>query len=179
MSVVKLNLSKDSDQPLLVICFGVSGCGKSTLAEHLAEKFALEYIEADDFHPQVNKDHMAAGNPLDDAMREPWIVALCEHIKTLAGDNQSSVMANSCLKKKYRDRYRDLGCKTLFIHLHGDRDLIYSRMQARSEHFMPPELLDSQFATLESTAGESDVITINIAQTIPEIIAEAEGLFSQ
>ena len=165
-----MNLS----QPVLIICFGVSGCGKTTLAEFLAEQFSFQYVEADDFHPPENKASMASGKPLTDAMREPWIVALGEFLSQQFSKQKSCVMANSCLRKAYRQRFRNLGVKTLFIHLSGPKDLIFRRMKSRENHFMPAELLDSQFDTLELPDNESDVLTIDISQNINEIAAEAK-----
>ena len=151
--------------PLLIICFGVSGCGKSTVASFLAKEFNLQYIEADDFHSKTNKDHMAAGKPLTDEMREPWIMALSEHLTQQKALAKSCIMANSCLRKAHRQRYRTLGFKTVFIHLTGEKSLIAKRMQARSDHFMPTSLLDSQFEALECSELEKDVVPIAINTT--------------
>lgn len=164
-----------TQQPKLIFCFGVSGCGKSTVASHLADKFNLAFIEADDFHPEVNKQHMSQGKPLTDAMREPWIDALCMHIKKLASEGKSCVMANSGLRRKHRQRFRELGLDTLYLHLHGPKEIIYQRMQSRQNHFMPPELLDSQFEALEMPQDENDVVFVDISESVPEIIAKAEN----
>ena len=158
-----------SNKPALIICYGVSGCGKSTAAHYISEQLGFQYIEADDFHPEVNKAHMAAGKPLTDEMREPWIQTLCSHIKSEMDAGKSCVMANSCLKKIYRQRYRDIGFPTLFIHLEGSYELIYERMQARENHFMPASLLQSQFDTLESAEGEANVVSLDISAPLEDL----------
>lgn len=159
--------------PALIVCFGVSGCGKSTVAHHLAKECQLTFIEADDFHPPENKAHMAAGKPLTDAMREPWIQALTAHISDLLAQGKNCVMANSALRRAHRQRYRELGYPILWLHLQGSRDLIFDRMRQRNNHFMPATLLDSQFAALESTDGEPHVIDLDIAQPLPDLLKEA------
>ncbi len=166
----------DVNSPLLIICFGVSGCGKSTVAEFLANKFNLHYVEADDFHSEANKAHMAAGKPLTDEMREPWITSLSEHLSSKKQMNTHCVMANSCLRKAHRQRFRALGFNTIFIHLKGDKTLITERMQARSEHFMPTSLLDSQFLALEATDNETDVVDIDIEKSITEICQQTSTI---
>lgn len=153
----------------LIICYGVSGCGKSSVAHHIAEQLTFEYIEADDFHSELNKTHMAAGHPLTDDMREPWIQALCLHIKKTLSEGKSCVMANSCLKKNYRQRYRELGVSTLFLHLEGSYALVHGRMQQRKNHFMPASLLQSQFDTLEAASDEADVISLDISHSFDDL----------
>lgn len=163
------------DKPFLIICFGVSGCGKSTLAEYLANTHHWHFVEADEYHPLENKNHMASGKPLTDAMREPWITALCDHLKIQREQGINCVMANSGLRRAHRQRFRELGLPTLFLHLHGEKALIRQRMEARTEHYMPSTLLDSQFDTLEWPEGEADVKLIDISQTIPQILEQAEA----
>lgn len=160
--------------PILVICFGVSGCGKSTLAEYLSVTHQWRYVEADDYHPLENKTHMAEGNPLTDAMREPWINALCEHLKQQHHQGNNCVMAYSGLRRAHRQRFRQLGFPTLYLHLHGSKELIRQRMEERTGHYMPSTLLDSQFDALEWPDDETDVCLIEISQPIPDILEQAE-----
>ncbi len=170
-----MNPNPPTHKPVLIICFGVSGSGKTTLAQHLAKQFDFCFVEADDFHPPENKAHMSSGKPLTDAMREPWIDALCEHIRRQFALGQSCVMANSGLRRLHRQRFRDIGQRTLFLHLTGPKDLIRTRMETRSGHYMRPELLDSQFEALEVPQGEPDILTVDISQTIPRIASEADA----
>lgn len=162
--------------PVLIISMGVSGCGKSTLAEQLAQRFNFTFLEADDFHSAENKAHMAAGKPLTDAMREPWIAHLCDTIKERMQAGESCVLAYSGLRKAHRQRFRALGFPVMVIHLVGDKEIIRMRMESRTGHYMPAGLLDSQYEALESTEDETDVTNINIKQPIPAIVEHATTL---
>lgn len=152
-----------SPQPALIICMGVSGCGKSTVAKNIATANGLEFFEADDFHSAENKAHMAAGKPLTDAMREPWIRALCQALGESLTIGQDCVLACSALRREHRDRFRQLNCRTLFLFLDGDRELIAGWMQERMDHFMPTSLLDSQFASLEPPLNEGNVTRVPLS----------------
>lgn len=163
-------------QPYLIISMGVSGSGKSTLAELLAEKFELPFLEADDFHSETNKAHMAAGKALTDEMREPWIASICETIKT---EGKSCVLAYSGLRRSHRQKFRELGFKTLFLHMHGTKELIAARMSERAGHFMPVSLLDSQFAAMDPQENEPDMVMVSIDATVPEIVSEATSIVEQ
>jgi len=149
-------------KPVLVVCMGVSGCGKTTVAQAIADKTGLHFFEADDFHSKENKAHMAAGKPLDDAMREPWIKNLCDTLRRELERSNNCVLACSALRRAHRQRFREIGFHTLFLFLDGNRDTIAGGMQERDDHFMPVDLLDSQFETLESPLGEKNVKRISI-----------------
>lgn len=168
-----------SAEPVLIICFGVSGCGKSTVAQHLANRFNFNFIEADDFHSNENKAHMASGKALSDAMREPWVHALCEFLGEQAKQGKSCVMANSCLRQAHRLRFRNLPFRSVFVHLSGSEQLIHARMRSRAGHFMPASLLSSQFAAFESTAGEADVALVDINTDELAVCLAAEGVVRQ
>ena len=157
-------------QPYLIISMGVSGSGKSTVAQMLAQKFDLPFLEADNFHSAANKPHMAAGKALTDDMRAPWIASICEKIKT---DGKSCVLAYSGLRRAHRQKFRELGFKTLFLYLNGSKELIAKRMSERAGHFMPVSLLDSQFASMEAPLNEPDMIMVSIDDTVPQIVANA------
>ncbi|HEY7774369.1 MAG TPA: gluconokinase [Marinagarivorans sp.] len=157
-------------QPYLIISMGVSGSGKSTVAQMLADKFDLPFLEADDFHSAENKAHMAAGKALTDEMREPWIANICDTIKR---DGKSCVLAYSGLRRAHRQKFRELGFKTLFLNLYGSKELIAQRMSERAGHFMPVSLLDSQFASMEPPQDEPDMVMVSIDATVPEIVANA------
>jgi len=168
--------SPSSTNPVLVISMGVSGCGKSTLARHLAKKFGLVFLEADDFHSAENKAHMASGKPLTDAMREPWIAAMCDALREHRQRGESCVLAYSGLRRAHRARFRELGYPVLFVHLAGPQEVIRRRMEGRVNHFMPADLLTSQYAALEPALNEPDIMTVNVAQSIKQIQREAEDL---
>ena len=158
-----------SHNPVLVISMGVSGCGKTTLAKQLAKEFGLVFLEADDFHSTENKAHMASGNPLTDAMREPWIASMCSALQEHRKNGKSCVLAYSGLRRAHRQRFRELGYPTLFVHLAGPQEIIRRRMEGRANHFMPPGLLNSQYAALEPAVDEPDIKEVDVGQSIPQI----------
>lgn len=157
-------------QPVLVICMGVSGSGKSTIAADLAQEFDLEFIEADDYHSDENKARMKAGIPLTDEMREPWIDTLCLLLKARCRNGINCTLAYSGLRRAHRQRFRELGFRTILLHLGGDRNLIAERMAQRASHYMPASLLDSQFAAMEPADSEPDLVTINGTAPLAEVI---------
>ncbi len=134
---------------MIIVVIGVSASGKSTLGEALAAVLAWEFIEGDAFHPPGNVAKMRRGVPLNDADRAPWLAELNRRIRQLDGAGGNAVLACSALKRRYRDALRSGIRDIRFVYLCGDPELIRARMQARSGHFMPGSLLDSQIATLE------------------------------
>jgi gluconokinase len=163
-------------RPVLIICMGVSCCGKTTLARALAERFDLIYLEADDFHSVENKAQMAAGKPLTDEMRAPWIENICESLGRELAAGKSVVLACSALRKSHRQQFRETGFSTHFLFLDGSRELIGQWINSREGHFMSPALLDSQFRTLESPADESDTTRIRLEQGWPAVLEEASRI---
>lgn len=151
---------------------GVSGCGKSTIAQLLAQTYQAIYLDADDFHPAANKQKMAAGIPLTDEDRWPWLASLNHVLLDHATQGKSVFLACSALRQVYRDVLsRDLA-NIVFIYLAGSLEEIHARLQARSGHFMPPALLDSQFATLEEP---TEAIRVSITKSPQEIVLEVES----
>ena len=141
---------------MIVIVMGVSGCGKSTVGALLAKRLGVEFLDADEFHPQQNVAKMAAGTPLADEDRWPWLERLNAELKK----RKDVVLACSALKESYRKVLaKDVECR--FVHLRGPIELIRARMQARSHRYMPASLLESQFVTLESPV---DAIDVDIAE---------------
>ena len=157
---------------------GVSGCGKSTVASALAEKLSYQYVEADDFHPSINREHMRNGQPLTDDMREPWIDAIHQHLTKLAGQNTSCVLSFSGLKAAHRRRIKSVPMSVTTIYLEGDKELIASRMQKRAGHFMPTSLLASQFQAMEDPSEEGSTFSIDIGCSVQELIARALDLLA-
>lgn len=166
-------------RPVIFIVMGVSGSGKSTLAKNLAKSHGFAFIEADDYHTPEAKALMASGTPLTDAHREPWITALCQTLVQKAQAGTSCVLAYSGLRRLHRQRFRELGFAVQFLHLEGEKALIQSRMASRKQHFMPATLLDSQFASLEPTQQEADIIPVSVHQPIAQIVQQAESLLNQ
>lgn len=148
---------------------GVSGCGKSSVGAGLATRLGIPYRDGDDLHPPANVEKMRAGVPLTDADRWPWLDRVAGVLATQA----PVVVGCSALRRAYRDRLRaGAGGPVRFVHLTGSRDLIASRMSARKGHYMPPSLLDSQFAALEPP-GPEEALTLDIDQPLDRIIAAA------
>lgn len=136
---------------MIVVLMGVSGSGKTTIGTLLAEKLNTTFADADDYHPQANKDKMASGQPLNDEDRQPWLETLNGLLKSWYDGSKSGVLACSALKGKYRETL-SLGMPAGTIHfvlLEGDPEMIAERMAHRPGHFMNPKLLASQLATLE------------------------------
>lgn len=144
----------------VVVVMGVAGTGKTTVGDRLAGELGVEYAEADVFHPPSNVAKMSAGTPLGDADRAPWLDAIGEWAHERHG--RGGVVSCSALKRSYRDRLRAAAPDVFFVHLTGDRELITERMSRREDHFMPPALLDSQFATLEPLQSDEDGAAVDV-----------------
>jgi gluconokinase len=165
--------------PILIVAMGVSGSGKSSVARALADRLALRYLEGDDYHSDEARSRMAKAIPLLEEMRMPWIAAICRHLKQLANEGEDCVLAFSGLKKAHREPLRHTGFKVIFLFLEGDKATIRQRMQDRKGHFMPPQLLDSQFDTLEPPLDEADVLRLDIRQPLQQIVEQAMALINQ
>ena len=161
-----------------VCVMGVSGCGKSTVATMIADHFSVPFCEADDFHPESNIKKMAAGIPLDDSDRAPWLQAVREEITRIRGRgamgySRGCVVACSALKQSYRDLLSGEDPETVFVHLAGSFEKIYERIQQRSAHFMPASLLRSQFTALEPPQSGPTAIELSIEHSAETITAQA------
>ncbi len=154
----------DSD-PVLVV-MGVSGSGKSTVAALVAERLGWDLAEGDDLHPDENVAKMAAGRPLDDDDRAPWLDTVSSWIVEHAMQGVPGVITCSALKRKYRDVLREHN--VVFVYLQGSGDLIGGRMAERSGHFMPTTLLDSQVATLEPPQADERHVVVDATRTPEE-----------
>ncbi len=150
---------------------GVCGCGKSEIGTLLANQLAIPFVEGDAYHPPANISKMAAGTPLDDSDRAGWLQQLKSIIATARPQNQGLVLSCSALKRSYRDLLRETDPMLRFVHLHGARELIATRMNARSNHFMPLSLLDSQLADLQPLQADEIGICLDI-QRQPETLIQ-------
>ena len=153
----------------LIVVMGVSGCGKSTVAKLLSETLGASFLDADDYHPPANVAKMSRGDALTDEDRWPWLKVFAQAMTEQVG---CSVGACSALKKDYRNCLTKVAKESLlFVHLDGDKALLMKRMSARTEHFMPTTLLESQLATLEIPDNEEYSISVDISGSPEQIIA--------
>ena len=152
------------------VIMGVAGCGKSTVGAAFATAIGARFIDGDDLHPPANVAKMASGKPLDDQDRAPWLVRVGQALQGGAGP---VVIGCSALKRRYRDVIRqEAGQPVMFLHLAGPRDVLLARMAARTGHFMPASLLDSQLAALEPPAADEAAISVNIDQSPQAVLAD-------
>lgn len=158
-----------------VVVMGVSGCGKSTVAIGLAAEIGGVYIDADDLHPASNVAKMAAGIPLTDDDRMPWLALVAAAIAAETAADRLAVVACSALRRRYRDVLREAGGDVFFVHLDGPPELLAARMSTREEHFMPPALLASQLATLEPLEADEHGTVVSIDAPVEHIVAEARN----
>jgi carbohydrate kinase (thermoresistant glucokinase family) len=151
---------------------GVSSSGKTSVGKAVAERLGAAFLDGDDYHPASNVAKMSAGTPLTDADRWPWLENLAKALHAAADKDGMAVGACSALRRSYRDfLIEKAGEPILFIFLEGSRELIASRIARRKHHFMPPSLLDSQFATLEVPAADENVLTVGIEDAV-EVTAD-------
>ncbi|MFD7844256.1 gluconokinase [Nocardia sp. NPDC059764] len=157
---------------------GVAGSGKSTVAGIVARTLGWDLLEGDDLHPPANRAKMAAGQPLTDADRAPWLAAVAEWMSAEFAAGRSGVVACSALKRSYRDILRAgrtgyPDADLTFVHLTGSREVLRARLLARTDHFMPPDLLNSQLETLEPPGPDEQAITLEIDRPPAEVVAAA------
>lgn len=151
-----------------IILMGVSGCGKTTIGEELSRKTGWPFFDGDDFHPPENVAKMAAGNPLDDQDRFPWLGILNEIISEQLKKGQSLILACSALKQNYRMILQEGVQKQVeFVYLKGDFETIYQRMKSRQDHYMKAEMLRSQFAALEEP---HQVLVVDVSLPVEDIV---------
>lgn len=148
---------------MIVVVVGVSGCGKSTVGAAVAEGLGTPFLEGDAVHSAADVAKMRAGHPLTDADREPWLRLLAERVHATAGSGQGLVVACSALKRRYREVLRAAAPDVRFLHLVLDRDTARRRVAARTGHFMPAALVDSQFDDLEPLEPDEPGATVDAA----------------
>jgi gluconokinase len=154
--------------PTSVVVMGVTGCGKSTVGALLAARIDLPFIDGDELHSEANKQKMAAGIPLDDADRAPWLGLIATALAWAP-----MVVACSALKRSYRDRLRAGAPDVRFLYLAGAPTLLGLRLSARSHEFMPPSLLESQLAILEPPGSDENALTLDIQVSAEAIVDSA------
>jgi gluconokinase len=168
-------------KPRCIVVMGVSGCGKSSLGQSLADRLSLPFLEGDSLHPARNVALMASGIALTDEDRQGWLEAIGQKLhaacaqaspdsSNASDENLGLIVSCSALKRRYRDLLRQaVPVDLCFIHLHGSAQVLESRMQQRSGHYMPASLLASQLATLEMPTPDEAVLSVDI-----ELSAQAQ-----
>jgi len=165
-----MNTSFSSNHVFVVM--GVSGSGKSAVANAVAHELKAAFLDGDFLHPRANIEKMASGHPLDDADRQPWLQSINDAAFAMQRTNPVSLIVCSALKKRYRDILRQGNQNLSFVYLRGDFDTIESRLRARKGHFFKPQMLVTQFATLEEPGSEeNDVLVVDINQSLDAVIA--------
>ena len=163
------------DTPCALIVMGVAGSGKSTIGETLAGRIGWRFEDGDRFHPASNVAKMSAGVPLTDDDRWPWLQAIADEIDRLCAAGERAVVACSALRRVYRDVLIHGRNDVRLVYLDGSQQLIADRLNRRKGHFMPPDLLASQFKTLEPPERDERPITVPIDASVEAIVDDIVG----
>ena len=163
--------------PLLVVVMGVSGCGKSTLAQEIANYLAIAFLDADSFHSKEAIKKMSQGIPLTDEQRAPWIARICKKLRDLEVQNKCCVMAYSGLKQQHRRLIFGSYRRTVGVFLDTDPVLIAQRLGKRGGHFMSPQLLSSQLASLEAinegAIENIELLTLSAEESVTNLLLKS------
>ena len=146
---------------MLIMVMGVSGAGKSTLGAALAEKLGWIFLDSDDLHSSQNLVKMRQGHALSDVDRTPWLALIGERMQAFDRAGQSAIIACSALKRSYRNQFRAAAPTLRLVYLKAERAETERRLRERQGHFMPVELLDSQFAVLEAPAADEHPMVVD------------------
>jgi gluconokinase len=159
-----------SSQSIVILIMGVCGSGKTLIGEMLAKKLGFEFADSDKYHSAANKAKMQSGIPLTDDDRYSWLVALASVLDEWLAEGKNGILACSALKESYRHILIKQPQRSHILFLNGSYDLIASRLQERQHEFMNPNLLHSQFDTLEEP---QNAINLDISPTPEEIVESA------
>jgi gluconokinase len=159
---------------MIVLFMGVSGSGKTTTGQALAEALAWPFFDGDDLHPKANVAKMAAGHPLTDADRWPWIDRIGEEMEKLLERGENGIFACSALKRAHRQRLLRAG-DVRIVYMKGDAETIGARLAARKHRFMPASLLPSQFAALEEPES---ALVVDIRDAVPAQVSRIREALS-
>jgi gluconokinase len=151
---------------MIILLMGVTASGKSTVGKRLALDLGWRFLEGDDFHSPENIKKMRQGKPLNDEDRKPWLEAIREAVRAALARGENAVVACSALKERYRRMLR-LGEQVIFVYLKATIPLIQERLERRVGHFMNPNLIQSQFDTLEEP---EQALQIDACLTPAEIV---------
>ena len=164
-------LTVPGPKPVVLVLMGVSGSGKTTVGAILASRLGWPFEDGDALQPESNVEKMKAGHPLTDVDRWPWLEMVAKWIEKRLDRGENGLIACSALKRSYRDILNRRGSGVVFVFLAGSKKMIASRLVARHGHFMPPSMLDSQFADLEEPSSDEPAIRVDVGPT-PDVIAQ-------
>jgi len=163
---------KRGERPKALLLMGVSGVGKTTTGQRLAKKLGWNFRDADDFHPPANIAKMRAGQPLTDEDRWPWLDAIGGWLDQQLNAGGCAIVTCSALKRIYRERLLSDRPGARLVFLKGSKALIADRISRRTDHFMPPALLESQFNTLEEPRRDERAIVVDVSQSPNRVVAQ-------
>jgi gluconokinase len=155
--------------PRAVILMGVAGSGKTAVGMRVAQKLDWIFLDADDFHPPANIEKMKHGIPLNDQDRAPWLQRLHDELQRQIAEGRSVILACSALKESYRKVLRDEVSPPTFVYLDVDPETIRNRLQHRTTHFFPKELMESQFTALEKP---KDAVIIDARNPLDKVVEQ-------
>lgn len=158
--------------PQVLVLMGVSGVGKTTIARGLDDRLRWPFQEGDELHPKANVDKMASGHALSDADRAPWLRAVAAWIGARLDAGEPGVITCSALRRAYRDTIVAGRPGVRVVYLRADRALIAERLRQRRHHYMPADLLESQFATLEEPTADEHVLTVEVHGDVDAVVAQ-------
>ena len=162
---------------MVIVVMGVSGVGKTTVGKALAERIGARFAEGDQFHSPENVEKMRMGRPLNDQDRLPWLQTLNGNIGEWERAGETVVLSCSALKRKYRDQLCAGHTGVQFLFLEAEKEVVAQRVNARTGHYMPASLLDSQYRDLEAPEPQENVVTVDGGASVEEILERVLGHF--
>ncbi|HEX3862999.1 MAG TPA: gluconokinase [Stellaceae bacterium] len=169
----------DATVTRVAVVMGVSGSGKTTVGRALAARLGWNFQEGDALHPPENVAKMRAGHPLDDNDRAPWLAAVAARIDAWRCAGDCGVITCSALKRRYRDVIVGNRTDVRLVFLEGSHELLAGRLAGRHGHFMPADLLDSQFATLEPPGPDENAVAVTVETPVATIVEQIAAALAQ
>ena|GEM_PF-147839 len=181
----KMTLSKEvykpnmKLEPLLIVVMGVSGTGKSTLANAFSQRYQFTYMDADSYHSEQAIQQMSQGLPLTNTQRAPWINRICKQLRIYRQQHTNCILAYSGLKKAHREVILSTYTNRLVVLLNAKPSLIRERLAKRPDHFMSSELLNNQFAEMESFDNNEPTVNLDINHSVEDLVKQLQTFISE